>query len=222
MACVIVSATVGLGAQQGSLKPGLPPVAAPPVWTPPARPATRPGRLMTAQQLAWAAYPELRTRGLQVRVDETTSGPTITIGFAERDREDVLGLSRPREAQLVIEAAFDASDALTSTVLRGPLTHAAERRRVRALPGGWTETLRAEGAVYGPDQRAKLLRDLPLTELAPVLGRLRASDAAFQNGAVDEGPYWAVTGTGASGSPVTLGFEPYAGRLVRVTLGGGR
>ncbi len=57
-------------------------------------PADRPERLMAAQQLAMVAYPEVRTRGLQVRVEETSGGTTVTIGFAERDRNDVLAQSR--------------------------------------------------------------------------------------------------------------------------------
>jgi hypothetical protein len=100
------------------------------------------------------------------------------------------------------------------------LAHAAERRRIRALPSGWTEALRAEGALYAPDRRADLLRDLDLPTFAKVLGRLTATGAAFQAGSADDGLYWEVAATSATGSPVTLGFDPFAGRLVRVVMGG--
>jgi hypothetical protein len=179
-------------------------------------------RLQRAQQLAWAAYPELRTQGLQVRIDGGADpGSTrVTLAFAAHDREDVLGLSRPREAQLVVDATFDGNDGLAGARLSGPLTHAADRRRIRALASGWTEALRAEGATYAPDQQAALLRDLKLASLTTVLGRLTATGAAFQLGTPDDGLYWAVTATTASGAAVTLGFEPYEGRLVRVGGGG--
>ena len=177
-------------------------------------------RLQRAQQLAWAAYPELRQQGLQFRIDASeTATPRVTIGFAAHDRADVLGLSRPREAQLVVAATFDGADALTGATLGGPLTHAAERRRIRALASGWTDALRAEGASYPPDQPATLLRDLNLRSLATVLGRLTAKGASFQAGTADDGLYWQVAATTPSGAAVTLGFEPYRGRLVRV--GGG-
>ena len=177
-------------------------------------------RLQRAQQLAWAAYPELRTQGLQFRVEDSdTASPRVTIGFAAHDRADVVGLSRPRETQLIVAAAFDGADGLTGATLSGPLTHAAERRRIRALASGWTEALANEGALYAPDQRVALLRDLNLPSLAKVLGRLTATGASFQAGTADDGLYWQVTATTASGAAVTLGFEPYKGRLVRV--GGG-
>jgi len=177
-------------------------------------------RLQRAQQLAWAAYPELHAQGLQFRIDGTDAASTrVTIGFAAHDRADVLGLSRPREAQLVVAATFDGADALTGATLGGPLTHAAERRRIRALASGWTDALRAEGASYPPDQPAALLRDLNLASLATVLGRLTATGASFQAGTADDGLYWQVAATTPSGAAVTLGFEAYRGRLVRV--GGG-
>jgi hypothetical protein len=177
-------------------------------------------RLQRAQELAWAAYPELRQQGLQFRIDASeTATPRVTIGFAAHDRADVLGLSRPREAQLVVAATFDGADALTGATLGGPLTHAAERRRIRALASGWTDALRAEGASYPPDQPAALLRDLNLASLATVLGRLTATGASFQAGTADDGLYWQVAAATPSGAAVTLGFEPYRGRLVRV--GGG-
>jgi hypothetical protein len=177
-------------------------------------------RLQRAQQLAWAAYPELRTQGLQFRIEASdTASPRVTIAFAAHDRDDVVGLSRPREAQLVIAATFDGADGLTGATLGGPLTHAAERRRIRALAGGWTDALKAEGAQYAPDKPAALLRDLNLPSLAKVLGRVTATGASFQAGTAEDGLYWQVAATTASGAAVTLGFEPYKGRLVRV--GGG-
>ena len=94
-------------------------------------PQAAPTRLLAAQQLALVAYPELRTEGLQLRVDGAGES-RITLGFASHDREDILGLSRPREAQLVVEATFDQQDALTSAVMRGRLAKVAERRRLRA------------------------------------------------------------------------------------------
>ena len=188
---------------------------------PQAPPQEHPTRLLAAQQLALVAYPELRTEGLQLRVDGAGES-RITLGFASHDRDDVLGLSRPREAQLVVEATFDAQDALTGAVMRGRLAKVAERRRLRAMAGGWTETLRAEGAKYGPDRRAELLRDLDLPALAKVLGRLTRTGATFQGGAGDEGMYWEVRATSATGAPVTLAFEPYNGRLVRIASGGGQ
>jgi hypothetical protein len=184
-------------------------------------PQAQPTRLLAAQQLALTAYPELRSEGLQLRIDGAGES-RITLGFASRDRDDVLGLSRPREAQLVMEAAFDAQDVLTGAVMRGRLAKVAERRRVRTMGGGWTEALRAEGAKYGPDRRAELLRDLDLLALRQVLGALTRTGANFQMGTGDDGLYWEVTATSATGAPVTLGFEPYNGRLVRIATGGGQ
>jgi hypothetical protein len=182
-------------------------------------PPERPQRLTAVLELAMAAYPEVRTQGLQLRVDGA-DGERVTIGFASRDRDDILGVSRPRDAQLVVDATFDAADALKGATLRGPLAKVAERRRIRGLGGNWTEALRAEGAAYGPDKRIELLRDLNLPAFAKVLGRLTRKNAAFQLGAADDGPYWEVTATSSSGAPVTLGFEPYKGRLVKVATGG--
>lgn len=185
------------------------------------QPQQHPTRLMAAQQLALAAYPELRTEGLQLRVDGNDES-RITLGFASPDREDILGVSRPREAQLVMDTTFDTQDRLTGAVMRGPLAKVAERRRVRGMASGWTERLRADGAKYGPDRRAELLRDLDLPALAKVLGKLTRTGASFQMGASEDGLYWEVSATSAGGTPVTLGFEPYNGRLVRVATGGGQ
>jgi hypothetical protein len=185
------------------------------------QPQDRPTRLIAAQQLALAGYPELRAQGLQLRVDG--AGETrITLGFASRDRDDVLGLSRPREAQLVVDATFDLNDTITAAVLRGPLAKVAERRRIRALASGWTEALRAEGATYAPDKPDDLLRDLNLAAFTKVLGRLTRTGASFQAGTAEDGLYWEVSATSATGAPVTLGFEPYNGRLVRFATGGGQ
>ena len=184
-------------------------------------PQAQPTRLLAAQQLALVAYPELRTQGLQLRVDGAGES-RITLGFAAHDRDDVVGLSRPREAQLVVEATFDAQEALTGAVLRGRLAKVAERRRLRAMAGAVADVLRADGAKYGPDRRAELLRDLNLPALANVLGTLTRTGANSQLGTADDGLYWEVTATSPSGAPVMLGFEPYNGRLVRVATGGGQ
>ena len=81
---------------------------------------------------------------------------------------------------------------------------------------GLVAALKAEGAVYAPDQRAALLRDLKLPALQKVVGHLTATGAAFQMGTPDDGMYWQVTATTPAGATATLGFEPYNGRLVRV------
>jgi hypothetical protein len=197
--------------------PALTPIATPAL---PELPADRPARLLAAQQLAMTAYPELRTRGLQLRVETTETGSTVTIGFAERDRADVLGASRPRAAQLVVEATFDGDDHLSAAVLRGRLAKTAERRRIRALTSGIAQALDAEGALFGPTRREALLQRLDLGRFERVLGRLTASGATFQQGSTEDGLFWDVQTTTAAGEPVTLGFEPYAGRLVRVVKGG--
>jgi hypothetical protein len=168
------------------------------------------------------AYPELRTRGLQLRVETTESGSTVTFGFAERDRADVLGASRPRAAQLVVEATFDGDDRISAAVLRGRLAKTAERRRIRALTSDIAQALDAEGALFGPTRREALLQRVNLGAFERVLGRLTVASAAFQQGTSDDGLYWELATTTASGEPVTLGFEPYAGRLVRVVKGGAK
>jgi hypothetical protein len=196
--------------------------AAPSVWLSVALPGDRPERLMAAQQLAMAAYPELRTQGLQLRVEESGSASTITIGFAERDRDTVLALSRPRAAMLVIEATFDAANTLTRALLRGTLAHTAERRRVKALTTGVAQTLDAEGAAFGPTQQVALLDTLDLAGLRPFTGAVAVQGAVFQRDASDDGVFWQVAATTATGEAVTLGFEPYAGRLVRFARGGGQ
>jgi hypothetical protein len=196
--------------------------AAPSVWLSVALPGDRPERLMAAQQLAMAAYPELRTQGLQLRVDESASATTITIGFAERDRDTVLAVSRPREAMLVIEATFDPSQTLTRALLRGTLAHTAERRRVKALTTGVAQTLAAEGAAFGPTHQAALLDTIDLARLRPFTGAVAVQGAVFLRDASDDGVFWQVAATTATGEAVTLGFEPYAGRLVRFARGGGQ
>jgi hypothetical protein len=63
------------------------------------------------------------------------------------------------------------------------------------------------------------LKRLDLTRFERLLGRLTAAGATFQQGSMDDGLFWEVATTTASGEPVTLAFEPYAGRLVRVVKG---
>ena len=179
---------------------------------------------MAAQQLAMVAYPEVRTRGLQIRVEEGglgSPGSTVTIGFAERDRDDVVGLSRPRAAQLVVEATFDTADALTRAVLRGPLAHTKERRDVQALPTGWVEALDAAGAAFSPTKQTAFVTQLNLGGLTTIAGALAVRSTQFERGVPEDGMYWEVAATSAAGD-VTLGFEPYAGRLVKFVRGGAR
>jgi hypothetical protein len=201
-------------------RPGAP--VAPPVQPRPPKPADAPDRLIAVQQLALVAYPELRTQGLQLRVDESGAASTITIGFATQDRDTILAVSRPREAQLVVEATFDPHNALTRALLRGTLAHTAERRRVKALTTGLADALDAGGAAFGPSKRAVLLQQVDLKSLTPMLGTLAVQSATLQQDASDDGIYWQVAATGTGGEALTLGFEPYAGRLVRVVRGGGQ
>src|SRR5260221_7860698 len=147
---------------------------------------------MAAQQLALVAYPEVRMRGLQVRVEEAGGGTTVTIGFAERDRDDVLAQSRPRAAQLVVEATFDAADALTRAVLRGPLAHTKERREVQALPSGWVEALDAAGAAFSPSKQTAFVTQLDLRTLQTIAGTLSVRSTQFQRGVPEDGMYWEV------------------------------
>jgi len=190
-----------------------------PVPPPLLLPADRPDQLIAVQQLALAAYPELRTRGLQVRVEAATGTSTITIGFAERDRDTILEASRPRAAMLVIEATFDTQQTLTRALLRGILAHTAERRRVKALTTGVAQTLAAEGAVFGPGDQAALLQQLDLRPVTALVGPLTVQGAQFTQDASDDGVFWTVTATTQAGETVTLGFEPYIGRLVRFARG---
>ena len=122
----------------------------------------------------------------------------------------------------MVAATFDAEQRLVSAVLRGPLAYTAERRRVRALETRVAQTLDEEGAAFGPTRRAALLQGLDLTAFDTVLGRLIVGTAQFQPGALEDGLYREVAATTAAGEPVTLGFEPYAGRLVRYAKGGGQ
>jgi hypothetical protein len=189
---------------------------APPAVNPPAR-------LIAAQQLAMAAYPELRGSGLQVRVDSRPDGSTtITFGPAPQDGDTLLARSRPRTAVLVIDAAFDAQDRLTRAVLRGPLARTKERREARGAGTDIGQALETRGAAYPPTQRAAFLQQLDLDSLTLITGALTASGATFHTGTGDEGLYWEVPATSAVGEPVTLGFEPYAGRLVTFVRGGGQ
>jgi hypothetical protein len=204
--CVITSA-IAVAAEQ---------TASPPVVNPPAR-------LIAAQQLAMAAYPELRGSGLQVRVDPRADGSTtITFGPAPQDGDTLLARSRPRTAVLVIDATFDAQDRLTRAMLRGPLARTKERREARAAGTDIGQALESRGAAYPPTQRAAFLQQLDLGAFTGITGALTASGATFQTGTGDDGLYWEVPATSALGEPVTLGFEPYAGRLVTFVRGGGQ
>jgi hypothetical protein len=181
-----------------------------------------PKRLLAVQQLALAAYPELRNRGLQVRVEETTSGETITFGFDDRDRNTILEMSRPREAQLVIDTVFDAQDAVQTALLRGMLAHTKQRRQMKAVTTGLADALTADGAAFGPKNGAALVQKVDLTSLQPLLGTLTVNAPVFTQDATDDGLFWQVGATNATGQSLTLGFEPYLGRLVRLTRGGGQ
>ena len=217
--CVlVVVAVAGLAAQPPPSPPATQPRPGAPVAAssvPPPRPADRPVRLLAAQQLAMGAYPEVRTRGLQIRVEEAGGGTTVTIGFAEQDRDTILALSRPRAAQLVVEATFDAADALTRAVLRGPLAHTKERREAQARPGDWAQALEDDGAAFPPAKQAAFVQQLDLGVARTVAGWLAVRRTRFQRGVPEDGMYWEVAATSAAGD-VTLGFEPYAGRLVKV------
>lgn len=180
----------------------------------------RPEALLQAQQLAFSAYPELRTKALQVRVEEGSGGPIVTYAEAGQDGADLLARSRPRPALLVIETAFDASHTLTRAVLRGALAHSAERRRVRAMASGWSAALDREGAAFAPTRQTKFVDQLDLTMVKPLVGSMTRQGTQFQTGPEQEGLYWEVAATTAAGESVTLGFEPYAGRLVRFVKGG--
>jgi hypothetical protein len=177
---------------------------------------------MAVQQLAFAAYPELRTRGLQVRLEETASGETITFGFDDQDGKTILELSRPREAQLVIDTVFDSQDAVHTALLRGTLAHTKERRQMKTVTTSLADALSADGAAFGPGNGAVLMQKLDLKSLQPMLGTLTLSAPVFTQDATDDGLFWQVGATDATGQSVTLGFEPYLGRLVRLTRGGGK
>jgi hypothetical protein len=182
-----------------------------------------PARLIAAQQLAMAAYPELRGSGLQIRVDPRGDGSTtITFGPALQDGDTLLARSRPRTAVLVIDAAFDAQDRLARAVLRGPLARTKERREARGAGTDIGQALEATGAAYPPTQRAAFLQQLDLGALTGITGVLTASGATFQTGTGENGVYWEVPATSALGEPVTLGFEAYGGRLVAFVRGGGQ
>jgi hypothetical protein len=185
-------------------------------------PADRPVRLLAVQQLAMAAYPELRMRGLQTHVEETAQGATVTIAFAEHDRDTVLALSRPRAVQLVIEGTFDTLDALTGAVLRGMLAHTKERRDIGQRPSGWTQALDNAGAAFSPTNEAAFRQQLDLRVVTPITGTLAVQRTQFQIGLPTDGLYWEVATTSVTGEVVTLGFEPFAGRLVRFARGAAR
>jgi hypothetical protein len=79
-----------------------------------------------------------------MRVDDSRTDVSVTFGEAVNDRDDLLGLSRPRTASLVDTFTFDAAAVLQMATLKGPLTHVTERRRIQSLSSGWTAAL--EGA----------------------------------------------------------------------------
>jgi hypothetical protein len=180
----------------------------------------RPEALLQAQQLALAAYPELRQLGMQLRVEDAVSGPVVTFAEASHDSDDIVTLGRPRPAALVVETTIDATDTLTGAVLHGALARSADRRRIRALAFGWTQALDNEGAAFAPSRQAAFVQQLDLERLTPFAGTLTAGRTQFQRGVDDNGLYWEVAATNAAGEVVTLGFEPFGGRLVRFVKGG--
>ncbi len=213
--------TVAITAQ----RPAQPPPPQPsrePSPRPVSPPAMQPERLLQAHALALAAYPELARRGVQTRVEETAARTVITFGEAQPDRDDLMALSRPRAAQLVIEAAFDGANQLQRATLRGLLAHVPERRRIRALDGGWAAALDAGGARFGPARQAALLDQLDLRAVRRLFGSMRVENARFEAGAGDDALYWDVTALDPGGEVVHLGFEPFGGRLVKVQRGGVR
>ena len=70
----------------------------------------------------------------------------------------------------MIEAGFDALDAVHTALLRGTLAHTKERREMKAQTSGIAAALDAAGAKFGPAKRAALLQQLDLTSLAPLVG----------------------------------------------------
>lgn len=132
----------------------------------------------------------------------------------------LLGLSGPREAQVIVCAAFDVQDALTGATMRAQLAKMAQRRRTWPLAGEWPDAFRTERAAYGPDNRVGLLRDLNLPGLAKVLGSLTRTGATFRAGMAQNWLHWQVSATSATGARVTLAFEPFNGRLARLATGG--
>jgi hypothetical protein len=171
---------------------------------------------MQVQRFVWDAYPELTTTGTQMRVDESGTDVSVTFGEAVKDRDDLLGLSRPRTASLVGTFTFDVAAALQKATLKGPLTHVAERRRIQALPSGWTAALEAEQASYAPTKQAALLQRAQVAKpRAALVGTLQLQGVQFKMGTADEPLYWEVTATGPAGEAIQLGYEPYQGRLIR-------
>ena len=179
---------------------------------------------MQIQRFVWDAYPELTTTGVQMRVDDSGTEVSVTFGEAVNDRDDLLGLSRPRTASLVGTFTFDAAAVLQKATLEGPLTHVAERRRIQALASGWTAALEAEQAHYAPTEQTALLQRAQVAmPPAAVVGTLQLEGAQFTRGTPDEPLYWEVTATGPTGEPIQLGYEPYLGRLIRFErIEGGR
>lgn len=179
---------------------------------------------MQAQALVWQAYPELQQTGLQMRIEEGAADLTVTVGEAWKDRDDLLGLSRPRAAKLVGTFTFDGTNRLQRATLTGELTRVVERKRVRALPGGWAEALDGEQAAFAPGKQQELLQQLDVAGLRTLVADLVLDRAQFLAGTAEDPLYWEVTGTTPLGEIVRLGYEPYQGRLVRFerVIGGGR
>ncbi len=94
-------------------------------------------------------------------------------------------------------------------------------RRAEWTDAEATAELKKAGARFTPDQKAELLRALPLAELAPFAGELRIVSAEFRvrNAApqADASLRWIVKAVvRSSGREVgcTLDFEPFEGRLL--------
>ena len=222
---------VAAGQQRPGVPTSPPPLVPPPVTPPPGRAdptppplSERPERLMQIQRFVWDAYPELTTTGAQMRVDDSGTDVSVTFGEAVKDRDDLLGLSRPRTALLVGTFTFDAAEALQKATLEGALTHVAERRRIQALPSGWTAALEAEQARYAPTKQLELLQRAQVAKpRAALVGTLQLEGAQFKMGTADEPLYWEVTARGPAGEAIQLGYEPYRGQLIRFErIKGGR
>jgi hypothetical protein len=205
-----------------------PPAPPQPSGTPPPLPRLlplppidqRPEVLLQVQQLALSAYPELRTKALQVRVETGSDGPIVTYAEADQDGDTLIARSRPRGALLVVETSFDSTHTLTRAILRGALAHSAERRRVRALTSEWSAALDREGAAFPPAKQATFVNQIDLRGVKSLLGSLTRQAVQFEIGPEEEGLYWRVATSSASGETIALDYEPFGGRLVRVVKGG--
>jgi hypothetical protein len=61
--------------------------------------------------------------------------------------------------------------------------------------------------------------ELDLGLVTPITGTLAVQRTQFQVGLPNDGLHWEVATTSVTGEAVTLGFEPFAGRLVRFARG---